>query len=125
MDWEPIPEAAIWDLINEAELRMSISQARLWEAIRLTPHKWNEKSYGAAGNGFWVVAIMGSTVIWYNDIEDGFNLSSYSNFGTIDEYWCNQDELEFAVQHALNAIESGQQTTPRCGPPIAGEYNPV
>lgn len=35
--------------------------------------------------------------LWFNDIEDGFNRSKYSDFGKIDEYWCNQDRLEIAI----------------------------
>lgn len=55
---------------------MSVPQQRLWEAIKVTPVKWHEPTYGIDGGGFWVVAIYGSTVVWYNDIEEGFNASS-------------------------------------------------
>lgn len=82
----------LWDLINEAEKRLSPPQVRLWEVIRVLPHKWIEKPYGTSGGGFCVVAIIGNSVIWYNDIENGFNNSKYHEDGTIDEYWCNQDE---------------------------------
>jgi len=44
------------------------------------------------------------TVNWYNDIEEGFNRSGYSTYGTIDDYWCNQDELELTAQYLMNAI---------------------
>ncbi len=124
MDWKPLSEVSLWDMLNEAEKRMSLQQARLWEAIRISPQKWSEKSYGELGNGFWVVAVVGSTVVWYNDIEEGFNRSHYNSFGTIDEYWCNQDELELTLQFILNAIETGQDSAPRLGPPIPGVYEP-
>ncbi|SFB84748.1 hypothetical protein [Collimonas sp. OK412] len=123
MDWEPISEASLWDKINAAETRMNPQQARLWEAIRIAPHKWEEESYGKLGSGFWIVAIIGATVIWYNDIEDGFNRSRYTSFGTIDEYWCNQDELEMALQYVLNFIETGQETGPRIGSPMLGKWS--
>ena len=124
MDWEPISEASLWDMINEAEQRMSPQQARLWEVIRVPPQKWSEESYGNVGNGFWVVAVVGTTVVWYNDIEDGFNRSSYSAFGKIDGYWCNQDELELTLQFILNTIETGEDSAPRLGPPMPGAYEP-
>ncbi|MGB7195561.1 MAG: hypothetical protein WBD81_19065 [Collimonas pratensis] len=123
MDWEPISEASLWDKINAAEIRMNPQQARLWEAIRVLPHKWEEKSYGELGNGFWIVAIIGTTVIWYNDIEDGFNRSRYTSFGTMDEYWCNQDELEMALQYVLNFIETGQEPGSRINPPMPGKWS--
>jgi hypothetical protein len=69
------------------------------------------------GGGFWAVALVGQTVVWFNDIEDGFNRSHYTTHGTIGAYWCNQDQLEWTVQHILNAIESGSDTGPFAGPP--------
>lgn len=122
MDWEPISEASLWDIINAAEIRMSPAQARLWAAVRVSPHKWREKSYGKPGNGFWIVAIIGTAVIWYNDIEGGFNRSRYTSFGTMDEYCCNQDELELTLQYVLNLIENGEETRPRRSPSIPGEW---
>ncbi len=84
---------------------MSPSQMRLWQAVRIEPEKWQQHPYGDPGGGFWVVAVVSRTVIWYNDIEDGFNRSRYSTHGTIDDYWCNQDELELTMQYLMSAIE--------------------
>jgi hypothetical protein len=107
IEWEPISETALLDRIAQGEARMNATQRRLWEAVRITPAKWQQHPYGDAGNGFWVVAIVGQTVIWYNDVEDGFNRSRYSTHGTIDDYFCNQDELELTVHYLLNALERG------------------
>ena len=104
MDWKPISEERIWDNINSAYERMNFAQKRLWEVVKIDPEKWQEGSYGKVGGGFWVVAIIGKTVIWFNDIEDGFNQSKYNEHGEIDEYSCNQDELEWALQNLLNEI---------------------
>lgn len=83
---------------------MTPAQSRMWESIRIPPVKWREPTYGNAGGGFWVVAIFGATVIWFNDIEEGFNCSRYSSFRRIDGYACEQDELEYAVQRVLNQL---------------------
>jgi len=106
MDWSPITEEEIWDRIIAAESRMTFAQMRLWEVIKIMPHKWLQEPWGNMGKGFWVVAIVGSSVLWFNDIEDGFNISTYKSFGRIEEYLCNQDELEHSVQQILNLIES-------------------
>lgn len=124
MDWKPISEVDLWDLIFKAETRMSPQLARLWQAIKVAPQKWNERSYGQAGGGFWVVALIGEHAIWYNDIEDGFNRSSYRYFGELDEYICNQDELEVSVQGLLALIETRIDTTPRRSAPVVGVYKP-
>lgn len=121
MDWKPITETSLWDLILAAELRMEPPEAKLWECVRIPPQKWKESSCGTSGGGFWVVGIIGNTVIWYNDIEDGFNQSTYSEFGTINEYWCDQDELEHTLQSVLYRIETGLMNARR-GPPLPGPY---
>lgn len=104
-------------MLNSAWQRMSLPQRRFWEAIRIEPQKWASHPYGDLGGGFWAVALVGQTVVWFNDIEDGFNRSHYTTHGTIGAYWCNQDQLEWTVQHILNAIESGSDTGPFAGPP--------
>jgi hypothetical protein len=118
MEWEPISEAELRDKIVAAEKRMSPHLLHLWHAIRIKPEKWAEDSYGTLGGGFWVVAIIGSTAIWYNDIEEGFNYSSYTVAGKLAEYYCNQDELEMAVRNILARMETGKESAPRCGAPV-------
>jgi len=89
-------------MMNKSYLRMTTQKKWLWEAIRVNPVKWQQGPYGNEGNGFWVVGIIGDTVVWFNDIEDGFNISKYTEFGKIDEYWCDQDELEHTIQKFIN-----------------------
>jgi len=105
IEWKPISEVALRERVAQGEARMNVAQQRLWQAIRIEPERWQQQPYGDAGGGFWVIAIVGRTVIWYNDIEDGFNRSRYSKYGTIDDYWCNQDELELTVQYLMSAVE--------------------
>ncbi len=69
------------------------------------------------GGGFWVVAIIGNTVVWFNDIEDGFNRSEYTDYKKINDYWCNQDELEWTIQHILNEIKEGNPSGGYASPP--------
>lgn len=107
MTWNPITEEEIWNVLNSARERMTIPQGRLWEAIRIPPEKWQQHPWGDEGGGFWVVAIIGRVVVWFNDIEEGFNLSTYSKHGEINEYYCNQDELEWTIQHILNEVIEG------------------
>lgn len=64
-----------------------------WARIRIEPEKWRCSPWGDATGGFWAVAIEDDRVLWFNDIEEGFNWSRYTTRGTIDEYLCNQTEL--------------------------------
>lgn len=96
---------------------MTPEQAILWKSIRITPEKWPQHPWGDLGGGFWVVGIFGRTVIWYNDIEDGFNLSGYRPGNIIHEYICMQDELQWTLRRALSILTTGQDSGPVMGPP--------
>lgn len=84
--WTPIKITELYDEILKGEKELQGELFNFWELIKIYPEKWEEKEYGSEGGGFWVVAICGRRVIWYNDIEGGFNISNYSQYGIIDEY---------------------------------------
>ncbi|MGH9900198.1 MAG: hypothetical protein ACRD4L_15240 [Pyrinomonadaceae bacterium] len=112
------PEEKIWDEINVGWSRMSFKQRFLWEAIRRPPEKWELPGYGK----HWVVALIGSTVIYYNHYEHGFNPSPWQRYGYIEEYRSLQNGLEVAVQRQLENIKTGYDVCPFEGPPTPGEY---
>jgi hypothetical protein len=122
MTWTPIPESKIWDMLNAAEMRMSVRQRRLWEAIRVGPEKWAQTPWGKHGGGFWVVGLIGRIVIWFNDIEHGFNISGYSQYGEIEDYLCDQTKLEDNLEKILGLIELGYEIGPSAGPPKRGVF---
>jgi len=124
MEWKPISEAQVLDLINESRKCMNPLERRFWDAISFHPEKWQQHPYGASGSGFWAVAVIGRTVVWYNDIEHGFNRSQYLKFGQIpqDGYWCNQDDLEVQIKQLMDFVATGRDAAGRFGPPQAGEY---
>lgn len=99
-DWSPITLEQLRDVVRRGESQLDLRAHRLWELIGIEFVKWTQHPWGDLGNGFWVVGVIGNQVLWYNDIEDGFNWSKYTLAGTIDEYWCNQDELH----HAINRL---------------------
>ncbi len=126
MSWSAIAEEDLLTLLEEAEERMNPKQLRIWNLIKVQPRKWTLEYWGEQGDGFWVVGTIGNTVLWYNDIEDGFNTSTYLAFGKIEEYWCNQDGLEHSIQQLLSLVEDGivpyKMGAPRPGPlPLAGK----
>ncbi len=118
MDWTPLSEKELSDLIAGAVTVMEPKASCLWDLIRIPPTKWTLHPWGNLGGGFWVVAIIGTQVVWYNDIEHGFNVSRYAKAGEIDKYWCNQDELQHTIYALLQQIETGERLG-RFGPPEA------
>jgi hypothetical protein len=97
----------IHELVCASETLMSSTEQRLWNLARIHPAKWRQEPWANAGDGVWVVGILGRQVIWYNDIECGFNISHYVSYGTIEQYFCNQDELHYVISALCRQIETG------------------
>lgn len=95
--WEPISIAKLEICILRGVLELKEELLSFWNFIKIEPQKWQEKEYGEEGGGFWVIAIFRNRVIYYNDIEDGFNISEYEVYGQIKEYYCNQSELNWTI----------------------------
>ncbi|MFZ9956895.1 MAG: hypothetical protein ACO3E1_12330 [Flavobacteriales bacterium] len=106
-EWKPISISELHDLIQKSENALDRELWSFWHLINIEPTKWIEKAHGIEGGGFWVVAICGTKIIWYNDIEEGFNISSYKTYGQIEGYYCNQDELNWVVSQLFDMMKIG------------------
>jgi hypothetical protein len=107
-EWKPISLVELYDQIQKTETDLNGELWNFWQLIKIEPTKWIENEFGDLGGGFWVVAICGTKIIWYNDIEDGFNISGY---------YCNQDELSGAVTRMFDLVKFGGQLIGQAGPP--------
>lgn len=115
-------ETALWDLINERRERMSFAQRRLWDTISIDPEQWIHRTSAGADLHIWVVALIGRTVISYNDLEHGFDRSNFARYGEITQLGWGQSDLEIAVQEVLNELEFGRRTAPSVSEPKPGTY---
>jgi len=115
----------MWDPISLEELQLEIQKAEtdlkdellvFWSLIKIEPEKWVESQYGDEGGGFWVVGIFGNQCIWYNDIEDGFNVSDYTTYGKINDYWCNKDEISWIIYRLFDSVKTGKPIMKLSGP---------
>ena len=114
MDWKPITLDQLEGLIADELAECSEEQRSFFARTRFAPSKWRQSPRGDMGGGFWAVATMGDRVLWFNDIEEGFNVSQFSVWGKIpaDQYWCNQDPLKFALP-SLAGADGGKFGPPR------------
>jgi hypothetical protein len=124
MSLPPFTEAKLWDVLNEEISQLTPAQDRLWAVIGIPPVKWTQHPYGDSNGGFWVVAIFGLSVAWFNHIEGGFDISPYARSGEIGAYGASQFTLSMVLERILGAIQFGYDTGPRMGPPQPGEFNP-
>ncbi|MGA4606704.1 hypothetical protein [Pseudoalteromonas maricaloris] len=97
--WKPIAKSHLEGIIEISEFEMSPRAKCVWQKIKLPNlQKWTQSPLGDEGGGFWVVAIYGNYCLYYNDIEDGFNESTFTHWGEIDEYFSNQSELHHFIE---------------------------
>lgn len=75
-----------------------------WNQIKISPEIWI--CTDVIEDNFWAVALYQNYVIWYNDIEEGFNISKYKSKGQILEYIASKNELDFTIKMLKNRIES-------------------
>ena len=96
--WAPISRNDLDALVARDLAECPPDEAAFFSSIAAEPVKWSQSPFGDEGGGFWVIGIWEDNVLWYNDIEEGFNISCFETPGTIpaSEYWCNQDTLHFA-----------------------------
>ena len=93
MTWNAFDREDLDALLAQELAGCSEDERALFDKAACPPKKWRQSPWGDAVAGFWAVAVWEDLVLWYNEIEDGFNVSGYAAVGTIpdDEYWCNQD----------------------------------
>ena len=115
-EWEPISLSELFNEIEKTEKDLDGELKNFWNLIKIDPIKWEEKEYGEMGGGFWVVAICGNKVMWYNDIEEGFNISDYKTFGKIEYYSCNQDDLIWSLTKLFDLLKFGREIDGIRGP---------
>ncbi len=108
MPCKPTSEEEMWNKINDSWGRMTFAQRRLWDVMGINPVIWRQHSYGDHSEGFWVVAIAGKTVVWYDHIEGEFIRSKYVNYGEIAEGRYCPGTLENILECFLGDIQIGR-----------------
>jgi hypothetical protein len=106
--WKPISKEELSKHIELLEFIFNEEQKCFWDFIKIEPEKWAEDTMGAEGGGFWVVAIMGRNALYYNDVEDGYNFSTYTRYGILDEYQCGQSELHEVIGSIYESLKEGK-----------------
>jgi hypothetical protein len=104
MDWKPLTRVDLDAIIASGLAGYDDDVRAEWERIRIEPARWQCSPWGDEGGGFWAVAIDDGEVVWFNDIEDGFNRSHFPARGIIGDYRCNQTSF----QEILGEIERRQ-----------------
>lgn len=91
--------------------RCDAAQRAAFRRYKVEPYYAPIRRYGSM-DSVVVVARRESQVIYWEDVEEGFNVSPLDEHGAILEHWCNQDHLGLA----LNSWVEGRNPSPKLGP---------
>ena len=78
---------------------------RLWERIKVPASLWTQTQY-PIDSTFWVIAILGRRCMYFNFVEGGWGWGDYQEWGRIDTYHWQQDEIQHVVFQLLLAIDN-------------------
>jgi hypothetical protein len=95
--WEPISEVELSELLQHQLAECPPAVAAIFEAHRVPPYRAPIRRNDRLESVF-IVAQRGPEVMYFEDVEEGFNFSPLSDAGEILEHWCNQDELKYALR---------------------------
>ncbi len=101
-NWINFPKKDLMLEIYFSEQNMEDKTLLFWNQIKISPEIW--KCDDVIEDNFWVVALCENYLIWYNDIEEGFNISKFKIKGEIVEYNASKNELNLAIETFKNII---------------------
>ena len=116
-------EATILQRINEGRDLMAVKQRRAWDAISIHPEPWLYRLEDGRDNHVWVVALIGQSVISYNEWDGGFDRSHFARYGEIAQFGWGDGSLGVVVQGVLNELEFGHRTAPTVSGPTPGTFS--
>jgi hypothetical protein len=96
MEWEPATVEAVEEILEADLAECDDEQVATFRRYAVAPYRAPILRYGKM-ESVVVVARKGDEVIYWEDVEQGFNISPVASDGRILEHWCNQDELRYAL----------------------------
>jgi hypothetical protein len=98
MEWKPASIEAVKKIVHEDLANCDDEQVTVFRRYEVEPYLAQITRYGETGKVV-VIARNGEEVMYWEDFEEGFNVSPIGTDGRILEHWCTQDELRFALNH--------------------------
>jgi hypothetical protein len=111
MEWQPATIEEVKAIAQSDLVECDGQQIAAFERYAIEPCLTPILRYGNLEQVV-VVARRGNEVLYWEDVEEGFNISPVAKDGQILEHWCNQDELRFA----LNQWIDGRTSPKKLGP---------
>jgi hypothetical protein len=108
IEWKAISLETLKRHIQLQEFLLTEEEKAFWHFIRIEPEKWIHSAYYHERVEFFVIAVFGRRVIYYNDIEEGFNISEFDEYGKLKGGGANQNDFHNYISHLFTFISSGK-----------------
>jgi hypothetical protein len=97
--WQPISRAELEELLIEELQRCTQSQKDAFAGFRVQFYQVPIHRFGKL-ESVWLVAELPSGLLYYEDVEEGFEIGVLGNDGALHDQGCNQYELSHALAQA-------------------------
>ena len=114
MEWKPATIDEVKEIVKADLKRCNADQVAVFQQYSVEPLLAPIVRYGKE-ESVVVVARKSNEVIYWEDVEEGFNISVVGPEGRILEHWCNQDNLSVALNRL---IQPRERRTGNWGPAI-------
>lgn len=102
MDWAPASIIEVMQRVKQDLSECSPDQAAAYAKYAVNPYRASIDRYGQR-EMVVVVARCHNQALYWEDVEEGFNVSPIGEDGTILEHGCNQDSLGQAISRWVAA----------------------
>lgn len=97
--WQPISLAALQELVAKELQRCSQKQKEAFARFRVPFYQVPIHRFGNH-ESVWVVAKLPSGLLYYEDVEEGFELGVLDEDGELQDHGCNQYDLSHILAQA-------------------------
>jgi hypothetical protein len=104
MQWKPATIEEASNILKADLERCDAEQIATFRQHSVEPYLAPIVRYGKLENVV-IVAQKSHEVIYWEDVEEGFNISPIGPDGRILEYWCNQDDVGVALNRLIQPRE--------------------
>jgi hypothetical protein len=104
MAWNPATIDEVKDILRSELKKCSAEQVAVFQQYSVEPFLASIVRYGRQ-ESVVVVARKSNEVIYWEDVEEGFNNSALGPTGRVLEHWCNQDDLGVALSRLIQPRE--------------------
>lgn len=101
MNWMPITKEELEREIEVQCSELSPEEMSYFSSIRVPLESAKIDRRGSIEN-VYIVARQEQRIIFYEDVDEGFEIAKLNSQGVIDEYGANQ----FTIQHVINQLRA-------------------